>query len=93
MDLADLLLAFGDWVVQRGLVTKTKWRDLSPRARKLIVAGAVVEGVLKAAALSDVVRRPADQVRGSKWRWVAALIVINSGGLAPIVYFRKGRRT
>ena len=76
-----------------GLVTKKSWRDLSPHVRRLIVTGAALEGALKIAAIVDLVHRPAEQVRGSKWRWAVALIVINSGGVAPLVYFRKGRRT
>jgi hypothetical protein len=70
----------------------TKWQDLSPRARHLILSGAAVEGVLKCMALADLVRRPSEKVRGSKVRWAAAIIILNSFGLVPLVYFRKGRR-
>lgn len=68
-----------------------KWRDLSPRARQLVIVGAGFEGVLKLAALADLVRRPPEKVRGSKTRWAAAILVINSVGVVPIVYFRRGR--
>lgn len=71
---------------------KRRWRDLSPRARRLIVAGASFEGVLKIAALADLVRRPADEVRGSRAAWAAAIVLVNSLGLAPIAYLAKGRR-
>ena len=40
------------------------------RNRRLIIAAGIAEGVLKVAALVDIVRRPADQIRGSKWIWV-----------------------
>lgn len=71
----------------------TKWDALSPRARHLILIGAAVEGVLKVAALADLVVRPAGEVQGSKRRWAAAIILTNSAGVVPLVYFRNGRRT
>jgi hypothetical protein len=74
------------------LVSRKKWNDLSPRARRLIVAGGVIEGVLKAAALFDLVRRPASEVRGSKPKWALAIVLVNSLGVVPIAYFARGRR-
>ena len=71
----------------------TKWQDLSPRTQRFILISASFEMVLKVAALADLARRPAEQVRGSKPRWAAAIILINSLGAVPIVYFRNGRRT
>jgi hypothetical protein len=71
----------------------TRWNDLSPRTRWLVTAVAVAEAGLKAAALLDMRRRPASQVRGSKRAWSLAMIV-NSAGLIPISYFVFGvRRT
>ncbi len=67
------------------------WSDLSPRARQLLIAGAAVEGVLKVAALVDMKRRPASEIRGSKWVWGPAMIV-NSAGTIPLAYFAFGRR-
>jgi hypothetical protein len=69
-----------------------KWQSLSPRVRRLLVAGATVEGIIKIAALVDLARRPAGQVRGSKLRWAAAITFINSAGAVPIAYFVRGRR-
>ena len=74
------------------MVAKEKWDELSPRARRLIVAGGVVEGVLKVAALVDLARRPADEVRGSKVRWALVVTFANSFGLVPLTYFLRGRR-
>ena len=68
-----------------------RWSDLSPRNRKLIIAGAVVEAGLKAAVLVDLKRRPASQVRGSKRIWAAAML-INTAGVLPLAYFTVGRR-
>ena len=61
-----------------------KWSDLSPRTQRLIIIGAAVETSLKAAALVDLKRRPAGEIRGSKWMWVPALTVVNSAGMAPL---------
>jgi hypothetical protein len=67
------------------------WSDLRPRTRRLLIAAAGVEGILKVAALADMKRRPASEIRGSKWVWGPAMI-INSAGAIPIAYFAFGRR-
>jgi hypothetical protein len=69
-----------------------KWSDLSRRSRWLITIAAVAEGSLKTAALIDIKRRPASQIRGSKWIWVPVVVFINSFGGAPLAYFAFGRR-
>jgi hypothetical protein len=74
------------------VAAKEKWSDLSPRIRRLIVVSAVVEGTLKTAALIDIKRRPASQIRGSKWIWAAVVVLVNSFGGAPLSYFAFGRR-
>ncbi|MGH3414493.1 MAG: hypothetical protein ACRDPH_15565 [Marmoricola sp.] len=74
-------------------MTKKKWGDLSPRARRILLAGAGAEGLLKIAALLDLWRRPAAEVRGSKRRWAVAIALVNSAGLVPIGYFVRGRRS
>jgi hypothetical protein len=68
-----------------------RWSDLSARSRKLIIAVAVLEAGLKAAALVDLKRRSASKVRGSRRIWAAAMLV-NSAGLIPLSYFAFGRR-
>jgi hypothetical protein len=78
---------------QGGVVARnTRWNDLSPRTRRLIIVGGTVEGVLKIAALIDLARRPSSQIRGSKAGWAAAITLINSLGAVPITYFTRGRR-
>ena len=74
------------------MAAKKKWSDLSPRIRRLIIVSAVVEGTLKTAALIDIKRRPASQIRGSKWIWAAVVVLVNSFGGAPLSYFAFGRR-
>ncbi len=73
-------------------MAKRRWSDLSPRSRRLIVIGAVGEGLLKIAAIVDLVRRPADQIRGRKWVWATAIVLVNSVGAVPLAYFFRGRR-
>jgi hypothetical protein len=69
-----------------------QWSDLSTGTRRLIIGGAVAEGILKVAALVDMARRPADQIRGSKWIWAPTVLLVNSFGGAPLAYFAFGRR-
>ncbi len=69
-----------------------QWSDLSPRTRRIFVIGAGFEASLKVAALSDLVRRPSSEIRGTKPRWAAAIAFINAAGAAPVAYFLFGRR-
>ncbi len=71
---------------------KKQWSDLSERTRTLIILGAIFEGILKVIALIDLVRRPASEIRGSKARWVSAVISINSLGAVPAAYLLYGRK-
>jgi hypothetical protein len=50
--------------------------------------GAVQIGLL-IAALIDIHRRPAGEIRGSKWAWTAISLIDLAG---PISYFAFGRR-
>jgi len=74
------------------MAAERKWSDLSERTRKLIIVTAVAESILKAAALVDIKRRPASQIRGPKWLWAPVVAVVNSAGVVPISYFLFGRR-
>jgi hypothetical protein len=67
----------------------TKWADLSPRQRALLGAAAAAELTLKITALVDIQRRPAEQIRGPKSLWRAAMVV---NLLGPASYFAFGRR-
>jgi hypothetical protein len=73
-------------------VSRRRWSDLDERSRRLIVFGGIVETVLKAAALVDLKRRPAEQIRGPKWVWVLVVTLVNAMGGAPLAYFLAGRR-
>ena len=70
----------------------TRWSDLSESRRRLIIAAAIGEAVLKTAVLVDIRRRPASQIRGSKRMWIIAAVLVNSAGVGPLSYFAFGRR-
>lgn len=74
------------------MARKKKWSELSSRKRRLIVFAAVFDTALKAAALIDIKRRPADQIRGSKTRWATSVALVNSVGALPTAYFVCGRK-
>jgi hypothetical protein len=74
------------------MAARRQWSDLSPRTRGLLITAAVAEGILKVAALVDIKRRPASQIRGPKWIWAAVVAVVGSAGILPISYFALGRR-
>jgi hypothetical protein len=65
------------------------WSDLSPRSRAAIVALGLAELVVTGVALRDLVRRPADLVRGPKELWAPILFVQPVG--SPL-YLLAGRR-
>lgn len=65
------------------------WASLSSRQRALLLAAAAAELSLKVAALVDMSRRPASQIRGPKFAWRAAMAV---NTLGPVAYFTIGRK-
>ncbi len=73
-------------------MARKRWDELDARTRRMLMVAALFEGTLKVAALIDLVRRPASEVRGSKARWAAAIVFVNSLGALPITYFARGRR-
>lgn len=73
-------------------MTRRRWSDLDPRARQAILIAGAFEAGLKLAALIDLSQRPSREVRGSKIGWAAAITVVNSGGVVPILYLLRGRR-
>jgi len=73
-----------------GLASRRQWSDLSGRTRRLLAITAAAEGILKLAALIDLKRRPASQVRGPKWVWATVVTVVGSAGVVPISYFLLG---
>jgi hypothetical protein len=70
-------------------MSKKKWSDLTLVQRRIIYVAGAAELVATAAALRDLDRRPADQVRGPKAAWVVAFFV---QPLGPLAYFAAGKR-
>jgi hypothetical protein len=70
-------------------VPNKRWGDLSSTQRKAVVLSGIVQLGLLAAALADIYRRPAREIRGPKRLW-AAVAFVNFVG--PISYFLFGRR-
>jgi hypothetical protein len=67
------------------------WSDLTAREKAPFVLRGVVQFALLAAALADIYRRPAEEIRGSKWLW-SAVAFANYMGIGPIAYFAFGRK-
>ncbi len=68
---------------------KKRWKDLSPRQRWGIVLAGAAQLALLIAALLDIYRRPAEEIRGSKKLWALASFVNFVG---PLAYFLFGHR-
>lgn len=70
-------------------MAKKKWSDLTPLQRRAICVAGAAETVMTVAALRDLARRPADEVRGPRAAWALAFVVQPVG---PVAYFVAGRR-
>jgi hypothetical protein len=68
---------------------KQRWADLSSGQRRGIIGAGIVQVTLMLAALIDIRRRPAAEIRGPKRAWVAAAFVNTIG---PVAYFVFGRK-
>lgn len=69
--------------------SKKRWSDLTGTQQGLIITLAAVELALTVAALVDLARRPAEQVRGPKSLWALGCFVEPVG---PLAYLALGRR-
>jgi hypothetical protein len=68
--------------------TKKLWRDRPLAQRMLFVLVGCIQVILLVAALADIRRRPASEIKGSKRLWTM-LAFLNTIG--PIAYFAFGR--
>jgi hypothetical protein len=73
------------------LSRRVPWQDRTSKQRLRTILQATIQMGLLVAALWDLRRRPADQIRGSKRVW-ALVSCANFLGLGPIAYFLIGRR-
>jgi Phospholipase_D-nuclease N-terminal len=71
------------------MAQRKQWSELSPGARTAIVLGVYAEAVVTTIALRDLLRRPADEVRGPKLLWAMGCFVQPIG--SPL-YLIAGRR-
>ena len=71
---------------------RRQWNALSQRTRILLITAAAADVALRVAALIDIQRRPASQIRGRKGMWAAAVGLVSSAGVVPVSYFVLGRR-
>lgn len=62
---------------------------MSKHQRTAVVGGGIVQIGLLAAALTDLRRRPADRINGSKPLWTALSFV---NVIGPLAYFAVGRK-
>jgi len=67
------------------------WSDLTARERIPFVARGIIQVALLAAALADIYRRPAEEIRGSRWLW-SMVALVNFMGIGPICYFAFGQK-
>lgn len=68
---------------------KKKWGALPPEQRVGIVAMGAFQLTLIATALTDLWRRPASQIRGSKKMWTPVVFI---NFIGPLAYLLFGRR-
>ena len=70
--------------------TKRHWKDLTRGQKIAVGVVGAAQVTLTAAAYRDLLRRPADQVNGTKLAWGLALLV---NWVGPIAYFLDGRKS
>ncbi len=70
--------------------TKRRWKDLTKGQKIAVGVVGAAQVTLTAAAYRDLLRRPAEQVNGTKLAWGLALLV---NWVGPIAYFLDGRKT
>jgi len=70
-------------------VANKRWDELGGAQKGAVVVTGIVQVALLVAALTDIYRRPTDEIRGPKLLWAAASFVNFVG---PISYFLLGRK-
>ena len=77
--------------MQMIMVSNKRWSDLTARQKVPLVVPGIVQMALLVAALTDIHRRPTEEINGSKWLW-SAVAFANFMGIGPIAYFAFGRK-
>lgn len=68
---------------------KKNWRELSPLQKAVLLIAGSLQVLLLGAALLDLRRQPAEQIRGSKRVWTMVAFINYIG---PVAYFLLGRK-
>lgn len=68
---------------------KRKFKDLPAGGKIAVIVTVIAQLTLMVAALRDLHKRPAEQVKGPKPAWAAASLI---NFIGPIAYFALGRR-
>lgn len=71
---------------------KKHWNELSVVSRWRIVVLGLAQLALQFVALRDLVKRPAEQVKGSKGAWAAASFINFIGPAAYLLFGRQRLR-
>ena len=68
-----------------------RWSDLTARQKAPLVVQEIVQMTLLVAALTDIHRRPTEEIKGSKWVW-SVVAFANFMTIDPIAYCAFGRK-
>lgn len=68
---------------------RREFTDLPTVVRIGVGLATALDVSAKIAALRDIAKRPAEQIRGPKWAWALTQAV---NGVGPVAYFALGRR-
>lgn len=71
------------------MAKRRNWRELSTLQKAILLIAGILEILLLGAALLDLRRRPAEQIRGSKRIWTLVAFINYVG---PVAYFIFGRK-
>jgi hypothetical protein len=78
-------------VMQMIMGSNKRWSDLTARQKVPLVVQEIVQMTLLVAALTDIHRRPTEEIKGSKW--VCSVVAFaNFMGIGPIAYFAFERK-
>ena len=69
---------------------KSHWKDMNGKRKTGVVIIGLAQVALTAVAYRDLIKRPAEQIEGTKLAWSVALLV---NWIGPLTYFAKGRKT
>jgi hypothetical protein len=74
------------------IMGSNKWgSDLKAREKAPCVVQEIVQMTLLVAALTDIQRRPTEEIKASKWVW-SVVAFANFMSIGPIAYFAFGTK-